>query len=60
MKSIKECCKITGKTAYWLRNHVCGWCDQTALNSVRFGCGAMWEQCNPMDKFNNEPKKESK
>ena len=57
--TVKEAVKLTGKSEYWLRNHSCPWCDQTALNAVRYGCGSIYgEKCNPMDRF--KPKKEVK
>jgi len=57
-KTVKEVVKITGKTAYWLRNHECEWCSQTALNAMRYGCGSLLlmgeKPCNPIDKFRNK------
>lgn len=47
----KATCEKTGKSEYWLRTHECPWCGQTALNAVRYGCGSIFEKCNPMDKF---------
>ncbi len=52
--TIKDAVEKTGKSEYWLRTHACMWCDQSALNAVRYGCGAIFDgKCNPMDKFKN-------
>lgn len=52
--TIKEACKKTGKSEKWLRTHECMWCGQIALNAVRYGCGAIYEKCDPMKKFVKE------
>ncbi len=43
----KEASKLSGKSITWLRNHSCMWCDQSALNALRYGCSAIWEKCDP-------------
>lgn len=55
MKTIKQAIKLTGKSEYWLRNHACPWCDCSALDAVRHGCGAIFEKCDPMKKFKLPP-----
>jgi hypothetical protein len=41
----KEAAAITGRSVTFLRTHVCGWCGQSLLNAVRYGCGAL--ACGP-------------
>jgi len=48
--TVKDVREITGKSEHWLRTRTCQWCDQTALNSLRYGCGAIWEKCDPFEK----------
>ena len=53
----KEAVKLTGKSEYWLRNHVCPWCDCTALTAVKHGCMTVYPQdgkCDPMKRFKIE------
>lgn len=41
--TVKEVVALTGRAESWLRSHYCGWCDRMALDTVRSGCGAMFE-----------------
>jgi len=58
----KEAARISGKSVYWLRNHECAWCGQSALNALRYGCGAIYEKCNPLERkpFNIKPLKDTR
>lgn len=46
----KEALKLSGRSETWLRNHTCSWCGRTLWLSLRDGCGAMGEQCDPTKK----------
>jgi hypothetical protein len=46
----KEAAELTGRSITWLKTHECGWCGQTALNALRYGCGAIWDKCDPKAK----------
>jgi len=50
----REAAELTGRSVTWLRTHACGWCDQTALDAVRYGCSAIWDRCNPVERFKTE------
>lgn len=41
MLTAKEAERITGRSARWMRDRQCGWCGQSLLNAVRYGCGAL-------------------
>jgi hypothetical protein len=45
-----EALKISGRSESWLRRHTCAWCDQTLWRALRYGCGAMYERCDPTKK----------
>jgi hypothetical protein len=49
----KEASKLSGKSITWLRTHECMWCNQSALNSLRYGCGAIYEKCEPRKRMFN-------
>lgn len=55
----KEASKIAGKSITWLRTHECMWCGQSALNSLRVGCSAIYEKCEPKKRDYKALKKES-
>jgi hypothetical protein len=46
----KEAAKLSHRSITWLRTHECGWCDRSCLNALRYGCGAIWEKCDPKTK----------
>ena len=47
----KQAAAYAGCSITTLRNYNCGWCDQTLLNTLRYGCGAMYDtKCEPKDK----------
>lgn len=41
---------LTHRSETWLRNHECAWCGQTLWRALRYGCGAIYDKCNPRDK----------
>lgn len=43
----KEALELSGRSESWLRNHECDWCGQTLWASLRSGCGAIYERCDP-------------
>jgi hypothetical protein len=45
-----EAIRISGRTKSWLQRHTCAWCDQTLWRVLRYGCAAMYEQCDPTKK----------
>ena len=42
-----EAAQKIGCSISWLRSHECGWCAQTGLNAMRYGCCAIGEKCDP-------------
>jgi hypothetical protein len=46
----KEAAQLSGRSVTWLKTHQCGWCDQSCLNALRYGCGAIYEKCDPKTK----------
>lgn len=47
MRTAKEASKLSGRSITWLRTHACMWCGQSALNGLRYGCGAIFGKCEP-------------
>jgi hypothetical protein len=47
----KEAAELSGKSISWLKQHECTWCDQTVLYALKYGCGAIWEKCDPVKRF---------
>ena len=45
-----EAIEISGRSESWLRRHVCAFCDQSLWYSLRYGCGAIYEKCDPAKK----------
>lgn len=43
----KEAAKFAGCSVSTLKRYQCGWCDQSALNQLRYGCGAISDKCDP-------------
>ena len=52
MKSLttKEAAAMAGRSSTWLRKYMCAWCGLDLLNSIRNGCGALYEKCDPKAK----------
>ena len=46
----KEAIAVSGRSETWLRNHECAFCGQTLWRALRYGCGAMFEKCDPAKK----------
>lgn len=44
---IKE---LTGRSESWLRDHFCVFCDQHLWATLRHGCAAYGEKCDPTKK----------
>jgi hypothetical protein len=42
--------KLSGRSESWLKRHTCAWCDQTLWRTLRSGCAAMYEKCDPAKK----------
>lgn len=49
----KEASKFSGKSITWLRTHECAWCGQSSINALRYGCGAIYEKCEPKKRSYN-------
>lgn len=45
-----EAVQISGRSESWLKRHTCAWCDQTIWRTLRHGCAAMYEKCDPTKK----------
>ena len=45
-----EATTISGRSKSWLQRHTCAWCDQTLWRTLRYGCAAMYEKCDPTKK----------
>lgn len=47
----KEACELTGRSQSFLRDNVCGWCDQKLIYAIKDGCGAYfdWPACDPRE-----------
>lgn len=57
MMTAKEAATLSGRSVTWMRTHCCAWCDQTMLNALRYGCGAIYEKCDPKARaIKNNPK----
>ena len=57
----KQASEHAGKSITWLRTHFCQWCDQSALNGIRYGCGAFGIKCEPRKrKYISQKLEESK
>ena len=54
-RTTQEAIELSECSEKWLRGHVCAWCDQTILNALRYGCGAVWERCEPEKKYRAIP-----
>ena len=50
----KQCAAHAGYSISWLRRHYCGWCEQTALNAMRYGCAATWDKCDPWERLKRD------
>ncbi|RTE91877.1 hypothetical protein D6B98_15780 [Bradyrhizobium sp. LVM 105] len=46
----KEAEAISGRSESWLKSHTCAWCDQILWRALRYGCGAVYEKCDPSKK----------
>ncbi len=44
-----EAAATVGSSVTWLKTHECGWCGQSALNALRYGCAAFGEKCQPAE-----------
>lgn len=47
----KQVIEVSGRSESWLRRHDCAWCDKNLWRALRYGCGAIYEKCNPAEKF---------
>lgn len=57
----KEAAKLTGRSENWLRTHECAWCNQTLLNAIRHGCGAISYGPNPLGEIEDcQPREKRK
>lgn len=45
-----EALKLSGRSESWLRKHECAWCGQDLYRALRYGCGAIYEKCDPSKK----------
>ena len=43
----KEAAKVAECSVSTLRRYKCAWCDQSLLDALRYGCGAIWGRCDP-------------
>lgn len=50
MLNAKEAIALSGRSETWLRRHVCALCGQTLWRALRYGCGAIYEKCDPKQK----------
>ena len=48
--TVKQAVKKTGRSESWLRRYQCAWCEQGLLDSLRYGCGAIYGKCDPAAK----------
>lgn len=48
--TIKEATTLAGCSSNWLRKYKCASCGLDLLNSIRNGCGALYEKCGPRAK----------
>ena len=46
----QQAADLAGRSISWLARHQCAWCGQTCLNSIRYGCAAIDEKCEPRKK----------
>ena len=47
---LAEAIAVSGRSKSWLERHTCAWCDQTLWLTLRHGCAAMYEPCEPSKK----------
>ena len=47
---VKEAVALSKRSEHWLRNHECSWCQQTLMRALVYGCGAIYEKCDPSKK----------
>lgn len=45
----REAAIFAGCSVSTLKRYQCAWCQQSDLNALRYGCGAIWEKCNPKE-----------
>jgi hypothetical protein len=45
-----EAVAFSGRSKSWLKTHVCALCEQTLWYALRYGCGSMYEKCDPTKK----------
>lgn len=45
-----EALKVSKRSESWLRRHECAWCGQSLWRALRYGCGAIYEKCEPEKK----------
>ena len=45
--TVKEAAEFAGCSVSTLKRYECAWCDQPLLNALRYGCGAIYEKCDP-------------
>ena len=43
----RQAAEFAGCSISTLKRYKCAWCDQNALDMLRYGCSAIWEPCNP-------------
>lgn len=41
---------LSGRSESWLRRHTCWLCEKTLWRALRYGCGAIYERCDPATK----------
>ena len=45
--TVREAAEFAGCSVSTLKRYECGWCGQSDLNALRYGCGAIYEKCDP-------------
>jgi len=47
----KEAAAFAGCSVSTLKRYQCGFCEQSALDMLRYGCGAIWgPKCDPRER----------
>lgn len=44
----KAAAQLAGCSISTLRRYECAWCTQTLLKALMYGCGAIYERCDPV------------
>ena len=47
----KEAAKFAGCSVSTLKRYQCAWCGQSYLAQLTSGCGAIWDKCDPREKW---------